>query len=162
MLEPPRSMTERLFTRKVLLRSVFIGGIIAVGAMIGCISAWYAGGWQFGEKLASNSPVYIKGVTMTFAGIVVAQAGNVLACRTSKQSVLKTSLKHNKWIVLGIAAQLSIMAILIYVPLMQSFFGTTALGFGDWAYLISFAIVVVFAEEIRKFFSRRFSKSSEL
>jgi Ca2+-transporting ATPase len=161
MLEPPRSMKERLFTRKVLLRSVFIGGIIAIGAMIGCINAWTVGGWQFGEHLANSSPVYIKGVTMTFAGIVVAQAGNVLACRTSKQSVFKSSLKNNKWIIIGIAAQLSIMAILIYVPLLQTFFGTTTLGFGDWVYLIVLAIVVVLAEEIRKLFSRRFSNSSE-
>ena len=92
MQEPPRSIKERLFTRRVFLRSLYIGVIIAVGAMIGCLNAWTTGGWQFGMQLAANDPVYIKGVTMTFAGIVVAQAGNVLACRTSKQSIFKTSL----------------------------------------------------------------------
>jgi len=45
---------------------------------------------------------------------------------------------------------------LIYVPFMQPFFGTTALGLTDWAYLAFFALLVVFAEEIRKFFARRF------
>ena len=96
---------------------------------------------------------------MTFAGIVVAQAGNVLASRTSKQSIFKTSLSKNKWIVFGIVSQLSILAFLIYVPLMQQFFGTTALGVSDWLFLLSLALVVIFAEEIRKFFSRRFSKT---
>jgi hypothetical protein len=38
---------------------------------------------------------------------------------------------------------------------MQSFFGTTALGLLDWVFLASLAFVVVFAEEIRKWFSRR-------
>jgi magnesium-transporting ATPase (P-type) len=161
MQEPPRSIKERLFTRRVFGRSLYIGTIIAVGAMIGCISAWTAGGWQFGQSLASNSPVYIKGVTMTFAGIVVAQAGNVLACRTSKQSVFKTSLKTNKWIIAGIVSQISILAVLVYVPLMQHVFGTTALGVTDWIYLISLALIVVFAEEIRKFISRRFGKKAE-
>lgn len=159
MEEPPRSTKERLFTRKVFLRSVYIGVIIAVGAMIGCFNAWMAGGWQFGMQLAANDPVYIKGVTMTFAGIVVAQAGNVLASRTSKQSIFKTSLKTNKWIIVGIAAQLAILALLIYVPLMNEFFGTTPLNLTDWAYLISLAVVVVFAEEIRKLISRRLSKT---
>ena len=116
MDEPPRSIKERLFTRRVLWRSVFIGVIIAVGAMIGCIHAWTAGGWYFGEPLTSTSSfytsgVYAKGVTMMFAGIVVAQAGNVLACRTSKQSIFKTSLKNNKWIIVGIVAQLCIIAV---------------------------------------------------
>jgi calcium-translocating P-type ATPase len=161
MQEPPRSIKERLFTRRVFGRSLYIGIIIAVGAMIGCISAWTAGGWQFGQSLASNSPVYIKGVTMTFAGIVVAQAGNVLACRTSKQSIFKTSLKTNKWIIAGIVSQISILAVLVYVPLMQHVFGTSALGVTDWIYLISLALIVVFAEEIRKFLSRRFGKKAE-
>jgi P-type Ca2+ transporter type 2C len=165
MLEPPRSIKERLFTRRVLLRSVFIGVIIAIGAMIGCINAWIAGGWHFGMALTSTSSfftsgVYAKGVTMTFAGIVVAQAGNVLACRTSKQSVFKTSLKNNKWIIFGIVSQLSIMAFLVYVPLMNMYFTTAPLSAGDWAFLLSLAVVVVLAEEIRKFFSRRFSKTS--
>jgi magnesium-transporting ATPase (P-type) len=155
MQEPPRSIKERLFTTKVFLRSLYIGAIIAVGAMVGCLSAWMAGGWHFGMPLPSDSPVYIKGVTMTFAGIVVAQVGNVLACRTSKVSIFKTKLSTNKWIIFGIVAQLSILSFLIYVPLMQQFFGTTALGIWDWAFLASLALIVVFAEEIRKFFARR-------
>lgn len=160
MQEPPRSTKERLFTRKVFLRSVYIGVIIAIGAMIGCVNAWAAGGWQLGMQLEANDPVYIKGVTMTFAGIVVAQAGNVLASRTSKQSIFKTSLKTNKWIIVGIAAQLAILAVLVYVPLMNQFFGTTPLGLTEWAYLLSLAVVVVFAEEIRKLFSRKLSRKA--
>jgi potassium/sodium efflux P-type ATPase len=160
MQEPPRSIKERLFTRKVLLRSVFIGVIIATGAMIGCLNAWAAGGWHFGMQLATDSQVYAKGVTMTFAGIVVAQAGNVLACRTSKQSLFKTSLKTNKWIIFGIISQIGILSLLIYVPVMQGIFTTTALNLSDWAFLLSLAVIVVFAEEIRKFFSRKFTKTS--
>jgi Ca2+-transporting ATPase len=160
MQEPPRSIKERLFTRKVLLRSMFIGVIISAGAVFGCLNAWSNAGWRFGMQLAANDPVYVKGVTMTFAGIVVAQAGNVLACRTTKQSIFKTSLKTNKWIIFGIMAQLSIIAFLIYVPPMQTLFTTTALTAGDWIFLLSLAVVVVFAEEIRKFLSRRFSKTS--
>jgi magnesium-transporting ATPase (P-type) len=161
MEEPPRSLKERLFTGKVFGRSLYIGIIIAAGAMIGCLSTWMAGGWHYGQALASNNPIYIKGVTMTFAGIVVAQAGNVLACRTSKQSIFKTSLKTNKWIIAGIVAQLSILAFLVYVPVMQKFFGTTALGVTDWIFLIVLALAVVFAEEIRKLFVRRFGKTTE-
>jgi P-type Ca2+ transporter type 2C len=174
MKEPPRSIKERLFNRKVLLRSIFIGAIIAAGAVIGCVNVWVAGGWhlginipqdlptwQWGVKGIVPDPIYMKGVTMMFAGIVVAQAGNVLACRTSKQSIFKASIKNNKWIIFGITAQLSILAFLVYVPLMNSFFGTVPLDPLDWVYLLMLAVVVVFAEEIRKFFSRRFSKTAE-
>jgi Ca2+-transporting ATPase len=171
MEEPPRSLKERLFTGKVFGRSLYIGVIIAIGAMIGCLGAWMAGGWYFGMPLPTGSAfyttafytsgVYSKGVTMTFAGIVVAQAGNVLASRTSRQSIFKTSLKTNKWIIVGIVSQFSILAFLVYVPLMQQFFGTTALGVSDWIFLISLALIVIFAEEIRKFFVRHFTKTAE-
>ncbi len=170
MQEPPRSIKERLFTSRVFLRSIYIGVIIAVGAMYGCLSAWMAGGWQlgmpvpidwhFGAPLPNNNLIYLKGVTMTFAGIVVAQVGNVLACRTSKVSIFKTKLSTNKWILFGIAAQLAVLSFIVYVPFMQQFFGTTALGVADWAFLALLALAVVFAEEIRKFFARRLSKTA--
>jgi magnesium-transporting ATPase (P-type) len=125
-----------------------------------------AGGWHFGMVLTLDSPfyttgVYTKGVTLTFAGIVVAQAGNVLACRTSKQSIFKTRISTNKWIIIGILSQLTILSLIVYVPLLQHVFGTSALGLGDWAFLIGLALVVIFAEEIRKLFTRRFSKTAE-
>lgn len=166
MQEPPRSIKERLFTRKVLLRSVFIGAIIAVLSLYGCLNAWANAGWQIGMPIPNDwqfgvegitpNPAYLKGVTMMFAGIVVAQAGNVLACRTSKQSIFKTSLSKNRWIVWGILAQLSILAILVYVPIIQEVFGTVALGLMDWAYLLLLALAVIFAEEVRKFIMRHF------
>jgi magnesium-transporting ATPase (P-type) len=156
MQEPPRSIKERLFTPKVFSRSLYIGTIIAIGATYLCISTWMAGGWQFGQPLAANDPLYIKGITMTFAGIVVAQAGNVLACRTSKQSVFQSSLAKNKWIIWGITAQLSILAILVYVPFLQPIFGTSPLTAIDWLYLVGLALIVIVAEEIRKVFSRQF------
>lgn len=154
MREPPRSVTERLFNKGVFLRSLYIGLIISAGAMFGCLSTWSIGGWHFGTLSISN-PVYIKGTTMTFAGIVVAQVGNVLACRTSKTSVFKTSLRSNKWIWLGIAAQISILSAIVYVPLLQNAFGTASLGLNDWLFLAMLAVIIIFAEEIRKFFARR-------
>jgi magnesium-transporting ATPase (P-type) len=161
MQEPPRSIKERLFTPRVFARSLYIGIIIAIGAMIGCLNAWMDGGWTFGmvptpDSAFYTSGAYIKGVTMTFAGIVVAQAGNVLACRTSKQSIFRTSLATNKWIVWGIIAQLSILAVIVYVPLLQGIFGTTGLGYMDWLYLLGLAVAVIVAEEIRKLIVRRF------
>jgi calcium-translocating P-type ATPase len=158
MRDPPRSIKERLFSTKALLRSLYVGLIIAAGAMVGCISAWSAGGWHLGMPLPSNSTVYIKGTTMTFAGIVVAQAGNVLASRTSRASIFRTSPTSNKWIWLGIAAQISILASMVYIPFLQVLFGTTALNLNDWAFLALLALIVIFAEEIRKWFARKLAK----
>jgi Ca2+-transporting ATPase len=158
MEERPRGIKERLFSGKVFMRSLYIGIIISTGAMIGCFMAWQAGGWRLGMASVPDNVAYVKGTTMTFAGIVIAQVGNVLASRTSKASLFKTSVKSNKWIWLGIALQVSIISAMVYIPILQEFFGTTGLGLMDWLFLASIALVVVVAEEIRKLISRKLAK----
>jgi Ca2+-transporting ATPase len=155
MEERPRGIKERLFSAGVFLRSLYIGVIIATGAMVGCFLAWQAGGWHLGMATVPNNIAYMKGTTMTFAGIVIAQVGNVLACRTTRTSVFKTSVKSNKWIWLGIASQITLISAIVYVPVLQYFFGTTGLGVWDWAFLALLAGIVVFAEEVRKLVVRR-------
>lgn len=156
MEEPPRSVDERLFSGKVFLRSLYVGLIIATGAMIGCLNAWKAGGWYLGGPNPSDL-VYLKGITMTFAGIVIGQVGNVIACRTSRVSVFKTSVKSNKWIWVGITFQLAIISSIIYVPFLQGAFQTTSIDLVDWIYLALIALLVIFIEEIRKAIARRLS-----
>jgi magnesium-transporting ATPase (P-type) len=95
---------------------------------------------------------------MTFAGIVIAQVGNVLGSRTNRTSIFKTSFTNNKWIWLGIAAQISIIASMVYIPWLQRLFGTAALDLSDWAFLALLAFIVIFAEEIRKWFGRKLAK----
>jgi Ca2+-transporting ATPase len=163
MQEPPRSVNERLFSGGVFLRSLYVGLIIAAGAMYGCFSAWSQGGWHLGMQGAAldqfvMTQIYSKGTTMTFAGIVVAQVGNVLACRTSRNSIFSTSLRTNKWIWLGIASQVSILSAIMYTPILQTLFGTAAIGPFDWAFLALLACIVIAAEEIRKAFARRLSR----
>lgn len=111
--------------------------------------------------MAASDPYYIKGTTMTFAGIVVAQMGNVLACRTNKTSIFRTGLKSNKWIWVGIASQVTILSLIIYVPFLQTVFGTGAIGLADWGYLALLAVIVISVEEVRKWFSRRWTKNGK-
>lgn len=158
MEEQPRAIKERLFNSKVFLRSLYVGIIIAIGAMTGCFMAWSAGGWHLGLSTVQDPTIYARGTTMTFAGIVIAQVGNVLATRTSKTSIFRTSLRSNKWIWLGIVAQISIISLLIYAPPMQTLFGTAPLGLSEWAFLAMLALIVVSVEEIRKWFTRRLTK----
>jgi len=93
---------------------------------------------------------------MTLAGIVAAQVGNVFACRTSRSSVFKVGFFKNKWIFAGILGELCIIAGIVYLPPLQTVFGTASIGLGDWAFLFMFAPILFFSEEIRKFLLRRF------
>ncbi len=155
MNEPPRSTREHLFDVKSLLRSFYVGGIISIGAIWGCLNAWIAGGWQIGMPLDSSSPLYFYGTTMTFAGIAMGQVGNVLSCRTSKTSIFRVNIFRNKWILIGIGAQILILLIFIYVPWLQPIFGTRELLGSDWIFLLLITGSVIGAEELRKALTRK-------
>ncbi len=160
MHELPRSIKKPLFDSGVLLRSLYIGIIISLGALIGCISTWmtYGSNWMELAQFPTN-PIYIKGTTMTFAGIVLAQVGNLFSCRTNTSSIFKSGFLKNRLIFWAILSQISILCLLIYVPVLQPAFGTTALNLTDWAYLILLPIIVIIAEEVRKLLSRHRKKA---
>ena len=159
MREMPRSIKKPLFDSGVFLRSLYIGIIISLGALFGCISTWMTSGSNW-MQLTQTDPIYIKGTTMTFAGIVIAQIGNLFGCRTNKISIFKSHFFKNRLIFWAILAQIGILCLLVYVPWLQPIFGTTALGLGDWAFLITLPIIIIMAEEGRKLLYRYIKKST--
>jgi len=113
-------------------------------------------GWTLGKPLSFTDLLYLKATTMVFAGIVMAQIGNLLTCQTMRSSVFEIGLFKNRWISWGILFELIILLSIIYVPQLQPIFGTTPFGFKEWAYLISFIPIVFMADEIRKLVFRHF------
>ena len=113
------------------------------------------GGWQLGQALPFSDPLYIKGTTMVFVGIVAAQIGNLLGCQTSRTSTFSIGLFKNRWIPLGIVFEVIIMLSIVYIPYLQSIFNTTYLGINDWLYVATFIPIMFFADELRKYFVRR-------
>jgi magnesium-transporting ATPase (P-type) len=156
MDRPPRPRKERLLNRFVILRGyVFLGLIEAVLVISGYFWALYSSGWTFGANLAPTNPLYLKATTMVFAGIVMAQIGNLLGCQTTRTSAFTAGLFKNKWIIRGIIFEVVILLSIVYVPLLQNIFSTTALGLNEWLYLIPFIPIMFFAEELRKYISNR-------
>ena len=58
----------------------------------------------------------------------------------------------------GIIFEVAVMLSIVYVPYLQSIFGTTALDIYQWLYVITFIPIMFFAEELRKYVVRRMNK----
>lgn len=154
MDRPPRSRKEGLLNRFVIIRGyVFLGLIEAVLVMSGYFWVLFSAGWSFGIDLSFSDPLYLKATTMVFAGIVMAQIGNLLGCQTTRTSAFKVGLFKNRWILLGIIFEVIVLLSIIYIPLLQNIFSTTALGLTEWLYLLPFIPIIFFAEELRKYIS---------
>ena len=156
MNKPPRARHERLLTRNLLFMSYGIVGMIQAAA--GFFSYFYIlleGGWQWGEALAVSDPLYRQAITAFFASIIICQIADVLICRTRRQSILTVGIFANKLVLLGIASELILLALIAYVPLMNTFFGTAPLELWQLSLSIPFAITIIIADEIRRIFVRR-------
>jgi P-type Ca2+ transporter type 2C len=161
MKQPPRSLKKRLLDLPLLIRAYcFLGIIESIACMGSYLFAYYSNGWRPGMELISSGPIYIKATTMCLVGIMVAQIGNVFACRTEKESAFKIGFFSNRLVLIGIASELIIISVIVYFPLFQRMFNTYPLTFVDWAFLFTFTPIIFLAEEGRKYLIRLTSKNA--
>ena len=151
MSQPPRPKTKRLLDFSLLARAyLFLGPIEAILCMAGFFFVYWSSGWRPGMEMASGGIVYTTATTMTLAGIVASQIGNVFACRAEKESVFSAGFFKNRLVLFGILVEVVLILLLTYIPFMQGVFGLAPLGLREWAFLLSFPVIVLIMEEGRK------------
>lgn len=157
MRNPPRPLTKGLIDFSLLFRGyIFLGLISTISVLFVYFYVLFAGGWHWGGiDLPIDNTLARQAATATFLGIVIMQVGNVLACRSSKDSIVRLGVFSNRLAIVGIAFELTLTAFIIYHPVGNKIFGTAPLGASVWLILIPFSIGLLGAEELRKFFIRR-------
>jgi sodium/potassium-transporting ATPase subunit alpha len=156
MHKPPRSRKERLLTRNLLFMSYGIIGMIqAAAGFFSFFVVLYNGGWQYGQDLASNTFLYQQATTAFLASVVICQVADVLICRTRRQSLFSVGLLKNRLVLLGIATELSLVALISYAPWFNVLFNTAPLEYWHFLLSVPFALLIFFGDELRRFFVRR-------
>lgn len=156
MDQPPRDPNERLLNRRVLVKAFLWYGLMgSAAAMVGYFLVNLLNGWPAVPLAGEGDPVYIQATTMTLAGIVFAQIGQVMNCRTERTSVFKIGLLSNRQIVVGIVFEVALIVFLTVFPPLQGVFHTAPLGWQDYVFLCCIPPVVVAIEEARKAWLRR-------
>jgi P-type Ca2+ transporter type 2C len=151
MRRSPRSRNDRLLNLPTLLRAyAWLGVVEAVLSLAGFFFAYWLAGWRPGETMVNNGPLYATATTMSLAGIVACQVGNLFACRSSRQSIFELGLGKNRLLVVGIVVEVGLLLALIYVPILATVFGLAPLRLEQWGLLVTFAPLVLFFEEVRK------------
>lgn len=156
MSKPPRSRGERLLTRNLLTMSYGIVGMIqAAAGFFTFFVILYSGGWSWGSELPVQDPLYRTAITGFFASIVICQVADVMICRTRRQSILSVGIFSNRLILMGIAVELCLVALISYVPACNVFFGTAPLAPWQLALSLPFAAAILLGDEMRRLFVRR-------
>ena len=92
---------------------------------------------------------------MTLASVIATQIGNLFVQRTGSTSVFRMHWGRNRLIWIGIATELVLLALLLYVPVLQQLFGMALLPLHNWLFLFAWTPLLLLADEGRKALVRR-------
>ena len=149
MARSPRKLTDRVIDRDMWIDIAFIGIIMAAVTLIGM--DMHLEGGLFTDRSIGGTHEFqmIEARTMGFTILVFAQLFNAISSRSARQSAF-VGLFSNKWLWGAIGLSVVLQLVVIYVPFLNSAFGTTPLGPWAWVECICLAAVVLIASEIYK------------
>jgi Ca2+-transporting ATPase len=142
MLRKPRNPRTGIFTRPVVALMT-AGGIWSTIVNLG-LFVW-----------ARHSGRSIEeAMTMTFMSLVLIQFFKAYNFRSDRHSVLNKPFA-NKWLNMAIIAELLVLLLIVYLPVLHRPFGTYSLPLVDWVIVILLAFSVSPVLELVKWFERR-------
>ena len=142
MQRPPRDPSTGIFTRPVVML-MLVGGLWSTIVNLS-LFVW---------ALNSGRSVQ-EAMTMTFVSLVLIQFFKAYNFRSDRHSVLRHPFA-NKWLNLAIIWELIMLALIVYVPILERTFGTFGLTLRDWLIIIAAAFTVSPVLEFAKWIERR-------
>ena len=92
---------------------------------------------------------------MTFLAMIFCQIGTAFAARTDRVSLKSIGVFSNRLLLWGIAFELVLAALIVYLPPLNDLLGTAPLGVSEWLFVAPFPLIVWGADELRRFLIRR-------
>ena len=150
MARKPRKLADRVIDGQMWGDIIFIGIIMAAVTLIG-MDMHLAGGLFTDRSVdaVGHDAQMTEARTMGFTILVFAQMLNALCSRSHDQSVF-VGLFANKWLWGAIALSTLLQLAVVYVPFLNTAFGTVPLSAGAWVECLGLAMIVLVASELRK------------
>jgi calcium-translocating P-type ATPase len=159
MGRPPRPRSEGVIRGPMLVRAwLFLGLLVALLSLGGFFLVLGEAGWHPGDATGAGTPLhhaYLQATTMTFLGMIAGQIGTAFAVRTQRASLRSIGAFSNHYLLLGIAAELLVAALVVYAPPLQSLLATAGPPPKDLLLLLAFPVIVWGSDELRRWVLRR-------
>ena len=157
MNRPPKDPKAQIIDRLVLGRTIGVGLLMAAGG-IGLFLFEYYG--QTGRGVATNLAL-AEAQTMAVTTIVFLQIFYLLNSRSLLYSVLEVGLWTNKWIYVGIGILLALQVGFVYLPFMNTLFGSAPLSPLEWIETLVVGLIVLPVISLEKWLRKRRAPSKE-
>jgi len=143
MRRRPTSLAEPLLSRPLLRRVTLMTPAMALSTF-----GFFVWRLSFGVPFETVQ-------TETFTVLAVCEWFNVLNCESETRSALRLGVLRNKWLMGGLALGVSLQIAVVYGEPLNGPFHTVPIPPADLVWIVVFASLVLWAEELRKFFARR-------
>ncbi len=137
-----KSHFSKYFLDVSSLSHILLIGLVMSSAAIYVFNSYYLG------EMA-------KAQTIALSLLAVFQWYNSLNCRFNKASIFTTKIFSNSYIWMAFGLNLILQLFAVYNPFMQKVLKTTALNLNDWLVVFALGLLVILADEIRKWILRR-------
>lgn len=144
------NLKDGVMSFKGFRRIIYMGIIMATGAVIAFMLSMLRGGWYFGQAISADAELYIKSTTAAYAVISMTQMANLLQARSEKFSPFKLGFFKNKYAIGAIFISIGILLIFMYLPFFQKYLHLSPIDWQDWSVVIVTTLAVFGWEEIRK------------
>lgn len=127
LAQKPRNPKEGILTKRFVFQLLFQGALIAV-----CTMSAYATGLVTGSEAAAS--------TMAFSTLTLARLFHGFNCRSS-HSILKIGLKSNLWSIMAFEAGTILLAAVLFIPGLHTFFYVADLSGRQFVTIFIFAFI---------------------
>ncbi|MFA6048207.1 MAG: cation-transporting P-type ATPase [Parcubacteria group bacterium] len=131
-------------------RILYMGLIMAVGAVVAFLWSMMRGGWHFGMKVDADLILYIKSTTAAYAVLSMTQMANLMQARSEKLSPFQLGFFKNKYAIGAIFISFLMLLLFMYTPFCQKYLGMLPIDRYDWIVVAVSTLAVFGWEEIRK------------
>ena len=137
MARPPRRPETPVITRKLALRIGMVS-LMLVASAFGLFE------WTLHQGQSQEAAR-----TVAVNMFVFGELFYLFNCRSLRYTMFRIGVFSNRWLILGVTLMIGLQLLLTYSPAMNLLFGTTPIGFSEWAWILAggFTIFVVVGVE---------------
>jgi magnesium-transporting ATPase (P-type) len=148
MSRPPRRLGAPILDRFIVIRTLVVALLMAAGAVALFL-------WEYRTEVPrqGHAVALREAQTMAVTTVVFFQIFYLFTCRSLRGAVFQLGFFSNRMVFAGIGVLLLLQAGFIYLPFMQSIFGTAALepqAIGLCALVATVVLPVIGVEKARR------------
>jgi Ca2+-transporting ATPase len=147
MERPPRNPDEPILTKSLIMRTLLVGFILLVVAY---------GLFTYEIEFLGASLEQARSVASTV--FIVLQSFYLLNCRSLIRPFFPSGAFSNYWIFIGIFVMLILQVLFVYIPFMNSLFGTAPIELMSWIRILIAGLGLYFIVEFEKWVRYKYGK----